>query len=98
MQVAVENNWNRILERKEAKIIKNNEIENAKRIDYECRIGELIKIIHEKNSRMRPTKLSPPNEGPYPIVIVHDDATVTIQRGGDREKLSLTRIAPYFNK
>ena len=98
MQAAIETDWKQVLDRKQAQIIKNNKFENAKRIEHHYQVGDYVKITHEKNSRMRPTKLSAPCEGPCRVLIVHADSTVTIQRGGHREKLSVTRIAPYFNK
>ena len=59
-------------------------------------IGD-FKIMHEKNSRMRPTKLSPPSEGPYQVLVVCEN-TAKIQYGGYREDIYLTRIAPYFKR
>ena len=53
--------------------------------------------MNEKHSRMRPTKLSKPSEGPCQTLEVNDN-TVKIQRGEFREDISLTRIAPYFKK
>ena len=47
---------------------------------------------------MRPTKLSPPSEGPYQIVEVHVNGKVKTQRGGHREDISITRIASFFGK
>ena len=47
-----------------------------KRADHECQIGHCVKFAHEKNTRMRPTKLSPPSEGPHQIVEVHANAIV----------------------
>ena len=47
---------------------------------------------------MCPTKLSATYEGSCHVLIMHADSTDTIQRGGYWEKISVTRIAPYFNK
>ena len=78
--------------------MQNNKIENAKRTEYEYKVGEFAKIVHDVNTYMRPTKLSQPSEGPYEIVEIYANGTVKIQRGGYREILSITRIAPFFRK
>ena len=73
-------------------------MENSKRANYEHQIGDCVKIFNEKNTRMRPEKFSPPSEGSFQIVDAHANLTVKIQRGGHREDMSITRIAPFFGK
>ena len=77
--------------------MKNNKLENKKRTNHQYQVGDYVKILHRKNSRMHPTKLSQPNEGPYQITNACEN-TVKIQHGGIREEISFTRIAPYFQK
>ena len=67
-------------------------------MNYERQIGDLIKIVHEKNTRMRPTKLSPTREDPCQIAEVHENGTVKTPRGGNREDIPITRIAPFLAK
>ena len=98
MQAAIEVNWTKIMQSKNKMIEKNSKFENAKRINHTYQVGDFIKIMHEKNSRMRPTKLSAPSEGPYKVLQIYDNGTVKIQRGGYREIISMTRIAPFFKK
>ena len=98
MQAAIEVNWTKIMQSKNKMIEKNSKFENAKRINHTYQVGDFIKIMHEKNSRMRPTKLSAPSEGPYKVLHIYDNSTVKIQRGGYREIISMTRIAPFFKK
>ena len=47
---------------------------------------------------MRPSKLSHQSKGPFQIVEIFNNGVVKIQRGGYRESISITRIAPFFGK
>ena len=47
---------------------------------------------------MRPSKLSHPSKGPFQIVEIFNNGAAKIQRGGYRESISITRIAPFFGK
>ena len=58
MQVAIETDWKEILDCKQVQIIKNNKFKNMKRIEHHYQIGDYIKITHNKNLRICPTKLS----------------------------------------
>ena len=66
------------MRKKEKKIIKNNKLKSAKRIVHQYEFGDFIKITHDTNSYIRPTKLSKPNEGPYEVVEVYANGTVKI--------------------
>ena len=98
LQVMIDVQWQEILRKKQQNILKANAHENEKWINYKYKEGEFIKIIHEKNSYMRPQKLSQPFEGPYKIIKVYKGGLVKIQRGGYRENISIRRIAPFFKK
>ena len=98
MQIAIDIQWEEILRRKQQNILKANAYENEKRIEYKYKVGDYIKIKHDKTTYMRPTKLSQPNEGPYKILKLYKNGLVKIQRGGYRENITVTRIAPFFNK
>ena len=65
MQVVIDKNQSGILRKKEKTIVKNNKLENAKRINYDYEVRDYIKIIHKKNTYMGPLKLSSPSKGPY---------------------------------
>ena len=77
-------------------IIRTKNFENID--NYECQIGDYVKVAHEKNTRMRPENLSPQSKGPFQIVEVHANGTVKMQRRGHREDVSISRIAPFFGK
>ena len=51
-----------------------------------------------KDEREKSAKLMKPTEGPYPIVEVHINGTVTIQRGSYQERIHIRRIKPYKEK
>ena len=70
--------------------MKNNALENKKRVNHEHEVGDYAQILHRKNSRMRPTKLSQPSEVKYEIVEVLEK-TVKIQCGAVREEISINR-------
>jgi hypothetical protein len=61
---------------KQTLINKNNEKENAKRIDYDYAIGDSITKI-----KAGTLKMEQPREGPFNIIRVHANGTVTIQKG-----------------
>ena len=96
-QVVIENDQKQVLQKKEHCMLKNNALENEKYSDYQCCVGDFIKIMCEKNSMIRPTKLSKPNEAPHQIVEVNDNTT-KIQSRDFIEGILFTRIAPYFEK
>ena len=68
-------NWEYIRKRKQSKINDNNEKENAKRIPHEYNIGDQVLI--RKGTEY---KYEQPYEGPFPILQVHDNGTVKIQK------------------
>lgn len=75
-------NWQLIHERKRARIEANKDRENARRREYDYAQGERVLITKADFNKMEPSK-----EGPYTIVRVHANGTVTIQKG-----LALQRI------
>ena len=82
-----------IKQRKENLIKKNNERENRQRIQHTYKVGDKV-LVYKPG--IIPT-LTSPKKGPYPIVKVHTNGTVTIQRGVVVERLSIRRITPYHD-
>jgi hypothetical protein len=68
--------WQLINQRKRVRIDDNNLRENAKRISHDYTIGERVLITKADYNKMEPAK-----EGPYTILRVHANGTVTIQKG-----------------
>lgn len=66
-------------------------IANRKRYSYDYRIGdEVLKLVY------KPDKLDPRAEGPYRVVQVHANGTLTIQLSPTVvERISLRRVKPY---
>ena len=81
-----------ILRQKREIAINNNlMIANRKRISHDYAVNDLILKLAYK-----PNKLAPRAEGPYQIVQVHTNGTVTIQlRPHVTERINIRRIRPY---
>ena len=82
--------WRYIQQRKQDMINKNNERENSKRIEHDYAVGD--KILKRISNTY---KLERSKEGPYEIVRVHTNGTVTIQNGAMTEQLNICQIDPY---
>lgn len=87
--------WNKIRERKQNKIKKSNERENAGRIDFTYRIGDMILIKRPGIIR----KLSIPFEGPYKVVRHNKNGTVTYEKPLNvYETVNLRRVYPFYEQ
>jgi hypothetical protein len=74
--------WQIIKNRKQKSIDRNNERENVKRVDYDYKVGD-------------PNKMEQPQEGPYPIMQVHTNGTVTLQKGNVTPRYNICQIVPF---
>ena len=83
--------WQHIKNRKQLLINKNNTSENAKRVDYDYKVGDQV-LLYTPN----PTKMEQPREGPYPVLQVHTNGTVTIQKGAVSQRLNIRQIVPFL--
>ena len=83
-------NWQQIRERKQELINKNNDRENATREEYDYAVGDKVLILVAEHNKMER-----PREGPYVIVRVHTNGTVTIQKGVVTERLNIRQIIPF---
>ena len=86
-------NWDYIRARKQKLIDKNNERENAKRIDYEYQKGD--KILLRTGTE---NKYEQPYSGPHPILRINNNGTVRIQKGAVTETVNIRRITPYIDR
>ena len=89
LNVKHEANWQAIKERKQRLIHKNNKRENSRRIDHTYHPGD--KVLLEKDAN----KLERDNEGPYEVVNVFDNGTVTLRMGAILERINIRRMYPY---
>jgi hypothetical protein len=82
--------WQCIKQREQTLIDKNNKRENAKRIDYDHAVGNSILKI-----KAGALKMEQPREGPFNIIRVHADGTVTMQKGPIKERLNIRQMIPH---
>jgi hypothetical protein len=67
--------------------------QNLKRRNFDYQVGQQVLIL---NSKLQPGKLEPrATEGPFPIIQVHVNGTVTIQRNEyTTERINIRRLRP----
>jgi len=88
-------NWHHITNRRHNNILYNNARENKSRIDYDYKVGDFVFILTKDIQR----KLADVKKGPFRIVIVHTNATVTIQRSRHVvERVNIRRLFPAHVK
>ena len=68
--------------------------QNLKRQFFDYQVGQLVLIL---NSKLHPDKLEPrAPEGPFPIIQIHVNGTVTIRRDEYiTERINIRRLRPY---
>lgn len=64
---------------------------NARRLHHEYTVGQQVFV----KTHDRPNKLSLVRTGPFPILQVHTNNTVTIQRGPIHERISIRHLLPF---
>ena len=85
-------NWRAIYEHRRNAQIRNNPRENATRRPYNYEINEQVYIVNRDVQRRITTKT-----GPFTILRVHSNGTVTIQRSPSvTETISIRRLEPHF--
>ena len=67
------------------------ERENQRRSRHECKVGDVVCINNHHSSG---NKLKPPWLGPHPILQVHTNNSVTVQRGQVHERITIHRVKP----
>jgi hypothetical protein len=83
--------WHAVTQKREHLIHKNLMRENQKRRGYDYTPQQMV-----LKKKWKPTKLGKRTSGPYKIVQVHVNGTVTIQlRPGLIESFNIRRIIPY---
>ena len=63
--------------------------ENARRTHYDFKVGDQVYV---KRGRSHGDQAQMRLEGPFPIVIVHTNNTVTILRGHYHQRLTIRRV------
>ena len=86
--------WAQIRLQRQKEINKSNKRENSSRIPHEYHKGDRVLLT---TPGILP-KLKSPRTGPYNVVDVHDNGTVTIEKGHVRQRVNIRRILPYHSK
>ena len=85
-------NWEYIRARKQKLINKNNQRENSKRKRHEYQIGDQV-LLH----RGTENKYEAPYEGPYKILKVNKNGTVSLKVKSVTDTYNIRRIIPYHD-
>jgi len=84
-------NWHHIHERRQKNILYNNARENRSRIEHDYKVGDYVYVLSKDIQR----KLAPTKQDPFRIIIIHTNATVTIQRSRRvNERINIRRLFP----
>ena len=86
--------WARIALSKQTLINKSNERENAKRQSHMYEKGDKVLLT---TPGINP-KMEDPRTGPYEVIEVYNNGTVTIKDGPVRQRVNIRRIMPYFER
>jgi transposase InsO family protein len=94
LDIPVIADWEALSAKRQHIIAKNLKAANRKRISHDYATGDkILKLAY------KPNKLQPRAEGPYEIVRVHCNGTVTIQLTPMvTERLNIRRIKPYWER
>jgi hypothetical protein len=84
--------WHKIGERRQSLTDRGNQHKNAKRIDYDYKVGDKVLVINEGILRKAESAYG---KEPWTITTVHMNGTIRIQRGTKMEQLSIQRVEPF---
>ncbi len=85
-------NWREIGERRQRLTDRGNKRKNAKRIDYNYKVGDKVLVINEGILRKAESACG---KEPWTITTVHTNGTIRIQCGTKMERLSIRRVEPF---
>ena len=84
-------NWREIRQRQRKNVLYNNARENRNRISFDYQPGQFVYSVNKDIKR----KLNPNKDGPYEIVGVHTNGTLTIRRSPTvLERVNIRRVHP----
>ncbi len=84
--------WSKIGDRWQLLTDRGNQQENAKRIDYDYKVGNKVLMINEGILRKAESAYG---KEPWTITTVHTNGTIRIQCGTKMERLSIRRVEPF---
>ena len=76
--------------------MKSNIKENAHRKPHDYKVGDFVLLINKERMRGKLQPYTLP-EGPWCILTVHTNGTVTILRDKCHERINMRCIRPYFS-
>ncbi len=84
--------WNKIGEQRQSLTNRGNQRKNAKRIDYDYKVGDKVLLITEGILRKAESAYG---KEPWTITTVHTNETIRIQRRTKTERLSIQRVQQF---
>ncbi len=84
--------WHKIGDRRQSLTDCGNQCQNAKRIDYDYKVGDKVLLINEGTLCKAESACG---KEPWTITTVHTNGTIRIQRGTKMERLSIRRVQPF---
>jgi hypothetical protein len=84
--------WRKVGVRQQLLTNCGNQRENAKRIDYDYKVGDKVLVINEGSLRKAESAYG---KEPWTITTVHTNGTIRIQRGTKTERLNIWRVEPF---
>ncbi len=87
--------WHKIGERKLSLTNCGNQRKNAKRIDYDYKVGDKVLILNEGSLHKRGSTYG---KEPWTVTTFHTNGTIRIQRGTKTEQLNIRRVEPFTDE
>ncbi len=84
--------WRKIGDRRQLLTDRGNQRENAKRVDYDYKVGDKVLVINEGILHKAESAYG---KEPWTITTVHANGTIRIQCGTKTERLSMRRVEPF---
>eukprot|EP00644_Phytophthora_capsici_P009261 jgi/Phyca11/106938/e_gw1.13.851.1 len=86
-----ESNWSYMSKRHFDAILADNDKENDKRLEHFYKRGDSVMLRVPKSFRAKTKRVA---DGPFTIHAVHDNGTVTLDKGSAQQQVSIRRIFP----
>ena len=93
LPIQLKADWGAIALRKQNIINQSNKQENRTRIAHNYKTGD--HVLLERPGIIN--KMSRPCTGPYEVLQVHTNGTLTLKKGVFTHKVNIRRVTPYFN-
>ena len=84
-------NWSYLSKRKFNAILTDNTRENTHRLEHFYNPGDQVMLRIQKSFRGKTKHIA---DGPYPIVAVHSNGTLTLDKGITQQQVSIRRVFP----